>query len=83
MEGGKFMSEKQRGKKYLKTDNRSNIKKSLQKMLNMVINDELDTQKANTMCRIIDLQLKIIDEELQEQLDQLSEQINRINEEGR
>ncbi len=77
------MSLQQKGKKYLKLDSRTNIKKSLQKMLNMVINDELDTQKANTMCRIIDLQLKIIDEELQEQLDQLSEQINRINEEGR
>ena len=77
------MSLQQKGKKYLKLDSRTNIKKSLQKMLNMVINDELDTQKANTMCRIIDLQLKIIDEELQEQLDQLSEQINKINEEGR
>ena len=77
------MSLQQKGKKYLKLDSRTNIKKSLQKMLNMVVNDELDTQKANTMCRIIDLQLKIIDEELQEQLDQLSEQINRINEEGR
>lgn len=77
------MSLQQKGKRYLKLDSRTNIKKSLQKMLNMVINDELDTQKANTMCRIIDLQLKIIDEELQEQLDQLSEQINRINEEGR
>ena len=77
------MSLQQKGKKYLKLDSRANIKKSLQKMLNMVINDELDTQKANTMCRIIDLQLKIIDEELQEQLDALSDQINRINEEGR
>ena len=77
------MSLQQKGKRYLKLDSRTNIKKSLQKMLNMVINDELDTQKANTMCRIIDLQLKIIDEELQEQLDALSEQINRINEEGR
>ena len=77
------MSLQQKGKRYLKLDSRTNIKKSLQKMLNMVINDELDTQKANTMCRIIDLQLKIIDEELQEQLDQLSEQINKINEEGR
>ena len=77
------MSLQQKGKKYLKLDSRTNIKKSLQKMLNMVINDELDTQKANTMCRIIDLELKIIDEELQEQLDALSEQINKINEEGR
>ena len=77
------MSLQQKGKRYLKLDSRTNIKKSLQKMLNMVINDELDTQKANTMCRIIDLELKIIDEELQEQLDALSEQINKINEEGR
>ena len=77
------MSLQQKGKRYLKLDSRTNIKKSLQKMLNMVINDELDTQKANTMCRIIDLQLKIIDEELQEQLDALSEQIDRINQEGR
>ena len=77
------MSLQQKGKRYLKLDSRTNIKKSLQKMLNMVINDELDTQKANTMCRIIDLQLKIIDEELQEQLDQLSEQIDRINQEGK
>ena len=77
------MSLQQKGQRYLKLDSRTNIKKSLQKMLNMVINDELDTQKANTMCRIIDLELKIIDEELQEQLDALSEQINKINEEGR
>ena len=43
------MSLQQKGKRYLKLDSRTNIKKSLQKMLNMVINDELDTQKANTM----------------------------------
>lgn len=83
MEGGKFMSEKQRGKKYLKTDTTSNLKKSLSRMLNMVLNDELSPSKANTMCRIMQLQYDIISDEMLEQLDEISDTINNLKGEGK
>ena len=77
------MSKKQQGKKYLKVGNRKQIKETIQKLIYLVTNDQIDVQKSNALCRLIQLQLSNLDEEIQEELDALTEIVNKLEEEGK
>ena len=77
------MSKKQQGKKYLKVGNRKQIKETIQKLIYLVTNDQIDVQKSNALCRLIQIQLSILDEEVQEELDALTEIVNKLDEEGK
>ena len=77
------MSKKQQEKKYIKVGNRKQIKKNIQKLIYLVTNDQIDVQKSNALCRLIQLQLSILDEEIQEELDALTEIVNKLEEEGK
>lgn len=77
------MSKKQQGKKYLKVGNRKQIKDTIQKLIYLVTNDQIDVQKSNALCRLIQLQLSILDEEIQEELDALTQIVDKLEEEGK
>ena len=76
------MADKRVGKQYYKINSRENIKKSLQKLVHAVQNGEIDTSKANCICRIIQLELEILDDDILKQVDELTEQINKLAENG-
>lgn len=76
------MSKEQKGKKYLKTDSRENIRKSLQKLVHAVTNDEIEVSKANCICRIIQLELEMLEDDVLRQVDELEEQIRNLTENG-
>ena len=76
------MSKKQKGKKYFKTDTRENIRKSLQKLVHAVQNDEIEVAKANCICKIIQLELEMLEDDVLRQVDELEEQIRNLTENG-
>ena len=75
-------TDKRVGKQYYKINSRENIKKSLQKLVHAVQNDEIEVSKANCICKIIQLELDILDDEVMEQMDILTEQIEKLSENG-
>lgn len=75
-------TDKRVGKKYLKTDSRENIRKSLQKLVHAVTNDEIEVAKANCICRIIQLELEMLEDDVLRQVDELEEQIRNLTENG-
>ena len=75
-------TDKRVGKQYYKINSRENIKKSLQKLVHAVQNDEIEVSKANCICKIIQLELDILDDEIMEQMDILTEQIEKLSENG-
>lgn len=55
----------------------SEIKKTLQKVLNDRVNGKLDNNTASFILRTIDVQLKVIDSDIDELLDQMEKELDQ------
>ena len=53
------------------------IKKTLQKVLNDRVNGKLDNTTASFILRTIDVQLKVIDSDIDELLDQMEKELDQ------
>lgn len=57
--------------------NLTEIKKTLQKVLNDRVNGKLDNTTASFILRTIDVQLKVIDSDIDELLDQMEKELEQ------
>lgn len=58
------------------------IKKTLQKVLNDRVNGKLDNTTASFILRTIDVQLKVIDSDIDELLDQMEKELDQYKKSG-
>ena len=58
------------------------IKKTLQKVLNDRVNGKLDNNTASFILRTIDVQLKVIDCDIDELLDQMEKELDQYKKSG-
>lgn len=58
------------------------IKKTLQKVLNDRVNGKLDNTTASFILRTIDVQLKVIDSDIDELLDQMQNELDQYKKSG-
>lgn len=58
------------------------IKKTLQKVLNDRVNGKLDNTTASFILRTIDVQLKVIDSDIDELLDQMEKELEQYKKSG-
>lgn len=58
------------------------IKKTLQKVLNDRVNGKLDNTTASFILRTIDVQLKVIDSDIDELLDEMQNELDQYKKSG-
>lgn len=58
------------------------IKKTLQKVLNDRVNGKLDNTTASFILRTIDVQLKVIDSDIDELLEQMEKELDQYKKSG-
>lgn len=58
------------------------IKKTLQKVLNDRVNGKLDNTTASFILRTIDVQLKVMDSDIDELLDQMEKELDQYKKSG-